>query len=121
MPSQERGESQETAAGQTVTQLRYMFFEKPTSTKFCTLETSACNWEQKKSSLTQEVARRLETTSIETDLGTRLEILETFCLKMRRSGYSRRQICEIVIAGILGHKRKISKRENIHRKGAEIE
>ena len=40
---------------------------------------------------------------------------------MKRSDYSQRQICEVMTAGIVGHKRKVNNRENVHRKGAETE
>ena len=69
-----------------VTQFRYKFFEKPTRSKFCTLETSS--WDQKKATLSQEVSRRLETTSKELETKVKIEMLETFCEKLKRSGYS---------------------------------
>ena len=75
-------------ARRLVTQFRYRFYEKPMSSKFCTLETSFSSWEQKKSSLAQEVARRLGTTSTELDTKIRLEIFKQFCNKLTRSGYS---------------------------------
>ena len=40
---------------------------------------------------------------------------------MKRSDYSQRQICEVMTAGIVGHKRKVNNRENVHRKRAETE
>ena len=98
-----------------------MFYEKPTGSRYCILETSASSYEQKKSSLSQEVVRRLETTSSETDISVRLDIIETFCEKMKRSGYSQRQVSDIVTAGIVGHVRKVRQRQHAHRRGEETE
>ena len=67
------------------------------------------------------MARRLETTSIETPTELRLGIMETFCEKMARSGYSRRQQVEIITAGIVGHKRKMAMRPKRHMRGCETE
>ena len=52
------------------------------SSQLCTMETSASSWEQKKASLAQEKARRMETTSEEASKETKLEILNNFHLKL---------------------------------------
>ena len=91
------------------------------SSKFCTLECSSSSWEQKKATLAQEVARRLETTSAELCIDQKVQILDNFQDKLERSGYSNRQIAEIMNAGILGHTRKIRQRPERHRKGSETE
>ena len=76
-----------------------MGIEKPMSSQFCTIETSAYSWEQKKTSLAQETARRMETTSEEANKETKLAILNSFRLKLKRSGYSNKQTYEIMTAG----------------------
>ncbi len=75
-----------------ITQFRYKYFEKPMSTRYVTLESSASSWEQKKASLAQETARRLETTSVELDTISKVNIINNFNHKLRRSRYSKRQI-----------------------------
>ena len=102
-------------------QFYYKFFEKPMAAKFCILEPSASSWEAKKATLAQETARRLENTSTETSAETRTEILEQFCTKMERSGYSMQQRRTIITDGVIGHIRKMQSREQRHRKGAETE
>ena len=44
-------ENTETQVPREITQFRYKYFEKPMSTKYFILETSASSWEQKKASL----------------------------------------------------------------------
>ena len=71
--------------------------------------------------MAQETARRLENTSVELDTSVKVEILDVFHDKLTRSGYSNKQVAEILVAGILGHERKMSKRKQRHRKSSETE
>ena len=101
-------------------QIEYRFFTKPTGSKFVILENSAAPFQQKKSVLAQETVRRLMNTAEETDLNTRLSILNTFDDKMKRSGYSSTQRKEIIESGIVGYKRKIIRQKGVRqRKGTE--
>ena len=110
-----------TQPTEKITQFRYKYFEKPMSTRYVTLETSASGWEQKKASLAQETARRLETTSEELDTVSKVGIINDFHCKLKRSGYSKRQISEIIISGITGHVRKMRQRDRNNMRGCETE
>ena len=91
------------------------------ASKHCTLEISASPWNQKIATLSQEVVRRLLNTSEELKQEDKNNILNEFGRKMRRSGYIKIQISEILISGIQGYKRKWEGRVNRHRRGEETE
>ena len=55
------------------------------------------------------------------DMKYRIEVLNKFHVKMKRSGYSQRQVAEIMTAGLLGHTRKMRQRHKRHRRGHETE
>ena len=59
-----------------------------------------------RSTLTQEIIRRLMNTSEMVPQKDRNEVIEKFIEKMERSGFSKDKIKEIVIAGLLGYERK---------------
>ena len=71
----------------TQEKIRYQFYEKEISASVSLLETSAASTQGKMSTLTQEVKRRLINTQ-EDLMDEKIEILNTFGKKLRRSGYS---------------------------------
>ena len=99
----------------------YKFYEKPTTSSLCTLERSAASWNQKRATMSQEVVRRLTNTSRDLDKEQKLEIVEEFVSKLRRSGYKHQQIQDIVKSGVVGFSKKWEPREKPHRSAAETE
>ena len=85
------------------------------------VENSAAPWNQKRASLSQEVVRRLLTTSKELPQETKDQIINEFTNKLRLSGYSIIQAREIVSSGVKGYLRKWESRAERHRKGSETE
>lgn len=74
----------------------YSFYSKSMGSKHCMLELSAMNWNSRKASLSQEVVRRLQSTSKELPQEDKNNILDNFTDKLLRSGYSRTQSREII-------------------------
>ena len=99
----------------------YRFYEKPTSSSLCTLEVSATSWAQQRSTLSQEVVGRLHNTSRELGQRDREEVLERFEMKLRRSGYKKQQVREIVRSGIISYMKKWENRAETHRRATETE
>ena len=99
----------------------YKFFEKPTSSKLCTLEHSATSWNQQRATLSQEVIRRLLNTSQELDHSSKTKILEDYIIKLRRSKYNTKQIRDIIQSGLVGYKTKWEPLTKIHREACETE
>ena len=102
--------------------MAYKFYESEVSSKYCIRYSAALSANSKTSSLAQEVVRRLLTTSewitklkrSKTCKADRMvndrevmSILETFNVKLIRSGYSLMRRQEIFKAGLLGYKRKM--------------
>ncbi len=90
------------------------------SSRFVVLESPAWAWTAKCSSLAQEIQRRLQNTSTDQPLETRLKILEEFHLKLTRSGYSRQQVRQVVEAGLKGYHSKL-RRGQVHRQLSTIQ
>ena len=98
--------------------ITYTFYEKPRSSRFTILEKSASAYQQKKASLCQEVVRRILNMSTDRTQEERNEVVENFCSKLEDSGYSRRQIKDIVESGLVGYSRRVSRQAGVrHRKG----
>ena len=115
-----RSEDPRSSCSRTYKQIEYKFFSKPTGSKFVILENSAAPYQQKKSVLAQETVRRLMNTSENTSTSTKLEIINTFDMKLEKSGYSLKQRREIIESGIIGYKRKIDRQKGVrHRKGTD--
>ena len=99
-------EGTNNTTGKTYTSIKYKFYEKEMGSKLVMLETSAASWQSKVSSLTNEVTRRLLTTSEDLPDKEKMEILETYCTKLKRSGYNNRQVQDIIISGVVGYSRR---------------
>ena len=69
--------------------------------------------QQRHSILANELIRRLSNTEHEkNDTEETSKIIETFIQQLKSSGYNRKQAREIVVAGLLGWKRKIKRRKD---------
>ena len=69
------------------------------------------------STLTQEVSRRLINTS-EDLIDDKLEIMEKYCEKLKRSGYNK-QVVIIITSGVQGYTRRKERLGKLHREGWE--
>ena len=102
----------------------YSFYEKEVASRFCIMEGAALAENSKTSSLAQEVVRRMMTTQewacnlprkrsciADTVIGKGevCRILEEFNQKLTRSGYDITRRREIIKAGLLGYKRRVSR------------
>ena len=116
----EQGEGEKTGD-----RVHYSFYEKELGSKFCIMEKGAMSEQMKRSTLSQEVIRRMVNTSEMVEQVERNKILEVFAEKMSRSGYSRKTIQEILVAGLKGYeaKRRTAKLENrgIHRSSRDTQ
>ena len=63
----------------------YEFFNKPMATNLVVQAKSALRTEVKRSSLEEEICRRLRNTSLDLDHSRMLEILEKACTNMKTS------------------------------------
>ena len=99
-----------------------MFYSKPTGSQFSIMETSASSYQAQKASLTQEVVRRLLNTCETRTQEEKYNIVDEFCDKLRRSGYSTKQQKEIIEGGLLGYKRRIARQNGVrHRNCRDTE
>ena len=97
--------------------LHYMFYEKDVSSKYCTLEISAMSWNMKRAILSQELIRRLLNTSDGVELEIKDKIVTSMCERLKRSGYRKDQIREIITSGLKGYNRKWGQGQTRHRRG----
>ena len=98
------GESQqETAEYQVV---KYLFYSKPMGTEYTLREDSGADYNSKKASLSQSVVTRLMNTSEQLSQEMKDRVINDFGDKLRNSGYSNRQIHEIIESGIVGYMRR---------------
>ena len=93
--------------------LRFEFYEKPMSNKFCMLERSAMAESSKIASLSQDVVRRMLNTDQEIPQDRRNEIVDDFVRKLSRSGYKKTQVREIIISGLKCYMRKVRNAEKV--------
>ena len=103
------------------TSIKYKFYEKGMGTKTTMLETSASSWQTKISVLTNEVTRRLITTREDLPEETKMEIMETYAEKLKKSGYSNNQVIDILTSGIVGYQRRKERLGKTHREAWETE
>ena len=92
--------------------LNHSYFEKSMKTPYVIMRRSAMSEHQRYSILANELVRRLSNINhTEIEIEEQLTIIENFIMQMKTSQYDRKQIKEAVVSGILGWKRKISRRE----------
>ncbi len=52
---------------------------------------------------------------------TKVQIMNTYSRKLKKSGYSNAQCMEIITSGVIGYNRRKSKLGKVHRDGWETE
>ena len=85
----------------------YHFYEKPTNPNTVLHLRTAMAEDSKITSLTNEVIRRLLTTSDRVTEKSRCAILDDFAQKMCNSGYGLQQNRRVLLGGIKGHERMV--------------
>ena len=101
--------------------IRYKFFQKPVASRYFTLERSAMSYNQNRAMLAQELVRRLLNTSRELPQAEKNTIIREFIKKVRRSGYTKHQIRDIVVSGLRENKTKWVCLKKRHRSKDETE
>ena len=81
-------------------EIQYKFYKKPMTNPLVMMATSALPGNVKRSSLIQEVIRRLKNTRRSMDWEVKADILSEFSNSMRISGYSEEFRLEIIKSGI---------------------
>ena len=97
-------------ATRIVQQVRFEFFSKPMAAMKVMLASSAQPWGQKRTTLTQELIRRLLNCSKELPCTTKRKHLNNFMQLLKNSGYSEVFRLEILKSGLQGYN-KILKAE----------
>ena len=90
----------------STSRITYKYYEKPMNSKYVILESSAMAHNPKMQSLSQEVHRRLSRTDELTSQTEKDRILDAFCDKMLKSGYSVEQCRNTILSGVRFHKKK---------------
>lgn len=86
------------------------------STKYCTLELSAMSWNQKRAILSQDLIRRLLNTSENVEPSVRDGIALEMAKILKRSGYKKSQVQDIMGCGLWGYRRKWGSGQERHRR-----
>ena len=86
-----------------VQQVMFEFYAKPMTAKKVILATSAQSWGQKRSTLTQELIRRLLNCSKSLSCATRKKHLNNYMQLLKNSGYSEKFRLELLRSGLQGY------------------
>ena len=92
-----------SAVPRRVEQVRFEFFSKPMAPKKVMLASSAQPWNQKRTTLTQELIRRLLNCSKELPCRSKAKHLTDFMQLLKNSGYSETFRLEILNSGLKGY------------------
>ena len=86
---------------------------------FSVMERSALSENSKNATLAQELVRRMMNTTEYLPQEERNKIIEKFITRLKRSGYNKDQIRNIVVSGLKGYETKMEKaklnNEKLHR------
>ena len=85
----------------------YKFYEKPMASNTVLHFRTAMPEDAKIRSLSNELTRRMMTTSERVDIKVRRQIVDEYTQKLLNSGYSFSAIRKIVIAGLKGYEKKV--------------
>ena len=100
----------------------YKYFEKPMSTKKVIMRSSALSENTKISSLSQDMVRRMKTTSEKLDMKEKVGVIDNYAKKLVNSGYTGAQATKIITAGLKGYesalKREREGKAKIHTSAA---
>ena len=91
-----------------VQQVRFEFFSKPSTSSTVIMASSAQPWGQKRTTLTQELIRRLLNCSKELDCETRRKHLNRYMQLLKNSGYSEAFRAVILRSGLEGYNKIVA-------------
>ena len=91
-----------------VQQVRFEFFSKPCTSSTVIMASSAQPWGQKRTTLTQELIRRLLNCSKELDCQARRKHLNNFMQLLKNSGYDQSFRAEILKSGLQGYNKIVA-------------
>ena len=94
-------------------QVRYDFFSKPMAAKKVILSTSAQPWGQKRTTLTQELIRRMLNCSKELNCEAKRKHLDNYMQLLKNSGYSEAFRAEILNAGLKGYNKIVKAEQGV--------
>ena len=100
---EQRLEEERVPASRMVPQVKYEFFSKPMAPQKVILASSAQPWGQKRTTLTQELIRRLLNCSKELSCKLKIKHLNKFMQVMKNSGYSESFRAEVLQSGLRGY------------------
>ena len=89
--------------------LRYSFYEKPMKTPYCIMKSSAMSEKSKIQILSQDLIRRMLNTCESVSQKEKNEIVDKYTNRLFRSGYSKKQVREIIVSGLTGYEKKVNK------------
>ena len=89
--------------------IRHVFFEKSMRTDKCLDANTALSQQSLRSSLRQEIVRRLLNTDLETPISEVVVILDNFYVKMAKSGHPHDQIRVLFVEAILKFENMVKK------------
>ena len=98
-----RMEEEGVPAFRLVHQVFFEHYDKPTKPARTILESSANSWQQKRTTLTQELMRRLRNTKKELSCQRKQQIITNFMQILRNSGYSEKFRTEILRSALNGY------------------
>ena len=91
----------------------YKFFKKPISSKFVTPFHSAQTLNGKIASLSQDIFRMQSNGNFAVTKEERIELVESFCDRLRWSGYPWKVATRIVRSGLVNYQNKVKKAEEM--------
>ena len=91
--------------------VNWKFFEKPTTSKTTVQRRSAMGGQIKSQILSNDLVRRLLNTGEDLPDEERIEVINNYTLKLKRSGHSEEKTREIILGGIRGYERKVRRRK----------
>ena len=89
----------------------HTYFEKKMRTPYIIMKKSAMSENQRMSILSNELVRRLSNIHPELRKTETLGITEHYTAQLKKSGYERRQVRDVLLSGLVGWTRKIERRQ----------
>ena len=89
--------------------VNFSFFQKSMKTPFVVMKESAMSQSQKISILSNDLIRRLSNCSETVEMSEKVKIIDDYTETLNVSGYSEREIKEIIESGLTGFVRKVEK------------
>ena len=91
-----------------VQQVRFEFYSKPSASSTFIMASSAQPWGQKRTTLTQELIRRLLNCSKELSCEVRRRHLNNYMQLLKNSGYCEKFRAEVLRSGLLGYSKIVA-------------